>query len=60
MTIVDEVTSPASAPSVSSVLPDRHEVPLREIPAAAVSATLDRFLASAKGSVPVAAFNSSI
>jgi FXSXX-COOH protein len=60
MTIMDEVTSPASASSVSSVLPDRHNVPLREIPATAVKATLDRFLSSAEASVPVAAFNSSI
>jgi len=61
MTIVDEVMSPASAPPIPSVLPDRHGVPLGEMPAEAVRETLERFLSSPEASpVPVAAFNSSI
>jgi hypothetical protein len=61
MTIVDEVTSPASAPPIPSALPDRYGVPLGEMPAEAVRGTLQRFLSSPEASqVPVAAFNSSI
>jgi FXSXX-COOH protein len=63
MTIVDKMTSPDSVPpvfSVLSVLPDLGDIPLGEMPSAAVSKTLDRLLPPVEASVPVAAFNSSI
>jgi hypothetical protein len=62
MTTTDELMAPAPTALVSSVLADRHRIPLEAMPAeAGLRETVDRFLPRAEiQQVPVAAFNSSI